>query len=103
MAQVADIADRVALADACRRYGVRKLSLFGSAARGELTPGSDIDLLVDFYPTTHPSLFTLVQLSDELRELFGRTHEVDLVTRSSIHPLIWRHAKRDLLTLYEEG
>jgi predicted nucleotidyltransferase len=103
MSQVADIADRVALAATCHRYGVSKLSLFGSAARDELTPDSDIDLLVDFRAATHPTFFTLVQLADEFRELFGGMHEIDLVTRSSIHPLIWRHAKRDLVTLYEEG
>jgi len=34
----------------CRRHEVRELSLFGSAARGELRPDSDIDLLVDFLP-----------------------------------------------------
>jgi predicted nucleotidyltransferase len=34
----------------CRRIGVKKLCLFGSAARGELTPESDVDLMVEFSP-----------------------------------------------------
>ena len=38
------------LEELCRRYQVRELSLFGSAARGELRPESDIDLLVEFLP-----------------------------------------------------
>ena len=37
--------DGAILADLCRRYQVRELSLFGSAARGEMRPDSDIDLL----------------------------------------------------------
>jgi len=42
--------DEAKLADLCRRYQVRELSLFGSAARGEMRPDSDIDLLVEFLP-----------------------------------------------------
>jgi len=38
------------IADICRRHQVRELSLFGSAARGEMRPDSDIDLLVDSCP-----------------------------------------------------
>jgi len=37
--------DSAMLAELCRRYRVRELSLFGSAARGEMRPASDIDLL----------------------------------------------------------
>ena len=39
--------DSAELANLCRRYGVRELSLFGSAARGEMRAGSDVDLLVE--------------------------------------------------------
>ena len=39
--------DKTRLAGLCRRYQVRELSLFGSAARGEMRPDSDIDLLPD--------------------------------------------------------
>src|SRR5438270_5382461 len=42
--------DYIALAELCRRYQVRELSVFGSAARGEMRPDSDIDLLVEFQP-----------------------------------------------------
>ncbi len=42
--------DRKRLADLCRRHGIRRLSGFGSAARGEMLPDSDIDLLVEFIP-----------------------------------------------------
>ena len=41
------------MAEICRRYGVKELSVFGSAARGDMQPGSDIDLLVEFEPGSH--------------------------------------------------
>jgi predicted nucleotidyltransferase len=43
-----------AIAEICRRHQVRELSVFGSAARGDMRPDSDIDLLVDFLPGAHP-------------------------------------------------
>ena len=42
--------DGQSLAEICRRYGVKELSLFGSAAHGELRPESDVDIVVDFEP-----------------------------------------------------
>ena len=42
--------DEADLADLCRRYRVRELSLFGSAARGDMRADSDIDMLVEFLP-----------------------------------------------------
>jgi uncharacterized protein len=40
--------DELKLVGVCQRYRVRELSFFGSAARGEMRPDSDIDMLVDF-------------------------------------------------------
>ncbi len=37
-------------AEICRRYGFKELSVFGSVARGEMRPDSDVDLLVEFSP-----------------------------------------------------
>src|ERR1017187_6335568 len=45
-----------AIADICRRHQVKELSLFGSAARGEMRPDSDLDLLVDFLPGARPGV-----------------------------------------------
>ena len=54
MNQTLDLAghcvDIASLADVCRRYSVRELSLFGSAARGEMRPESDVDFMVEFKP-----------------------------------------------------
>ena len=59
------------LAGICRKYGVKKMSLFGSAARNELRPDSDVDLLVEFKPTSKTTLFDIVHMQDELSPLFG--------------------------------
>jgi len=40
--------DSSSLAELCRRYGVKELSLFGSAARGDVGPESDVDIMVEF-------------------------------------------------------
>jgi predicted nucleotidyltransferase len=60
------------IAEICRRHHVRELSLFGSAARGEMRPESDIDLLVGYFPHVRPSLFDLIGMTNELSDLLGR-------------------------------
>jgi hypothetical protein len=72
------------IADFCRRHGVRRLSLFGSALRGELRPDSDIDVLVEFEPGCTPGMFGFGQMILELREIFGRA--VDLRTPEDLSP-----------------
>lgn len=57
------------------KYGITKLGLFGSYARGEQTPSSDIDICVSIKP---PSLFKLGGIHSDLKELFNK--EIDLVS-----------------------
>lgn len=63
----------------CRRYGVRKLELFGSAATGAFDPQtSDLDFLIEFDPKRKDSLFRrYFGLNEDLEALFGL--KVDLV------------------------
>jgi predicted nucleotidyltransferase len=57
----------------CKEHpNIAKLSLFGSALSGNLRSDSDIDLLVEFEPGKTPSLFTLIDLEDELTNIVGR-------------------------------
>lgn len=67
------------LAALCRKYGIDKLSLFGSASRNELTPESDVDLMVEFLPDSRASLFDVVAMQDEFPAAFGG-RKVDVVT-----------------------
>ncbi len=66
------------------RYGARNVRLFGSVARGEDQPGSDVDVLVDMSPER--SLLDLVGFGQELEELLHR--RVDVVTDAGLHPVI---------------
>ncbi len=52
-----------------RLHRARSISLFGSVARGDASPGSDVDFLVDFEPGS--SLFDLLHLQDALQDLLG--------------------------------
>jgi uncharacterized protein len=79
------IVDHEALADVCSRYGIARLWVFGSTARGEARPDSDIDLLYEVAPGSRLG-WEIVDLIDELAVIFGRP--VDLVARRSVHPLI---------------
>jgi predicted nucleotidyltransferase len=64
------------------KYGVESLSLFGSVARDEAHPNSDVDLLVEFNRPV--GLFGLIALQQHLEELFGC--KVDLGTPNSLRP-----------------
>jgi predicted nucleotidyltransferase len=63
---------------------VRTLSLFGSVARNEGRIGSDIDILIDF--DAKMGLFVFVDLKNYLEDLLDC--EVDLVTKSALHPAL---------------
>jgi hypothetical protein len=82
--------DRRQIVELCERWKVVEFSIFGSAARGELGPHSDVDILVVFAPDAGWSSFDLVNLVDELRALFGRP--VDLVERDAIRNPFRRRA-----------
>ncbi|MHB8530643.1 MAG: nucleotidyltransferase family protein [Caulobacteraceae bacterium] len=77
------IADRQALAEICRRRGIRRLSLFGSTLKGTHRPDSDVDLLVEFEPEATPGLFAMARIESELSPLFGG-RKVDLRTAGDL-------------------
>lgn len=66
------------------QYGARNLRVFGSVARGEDRPDSDVDLLVDMDPDR--SLLDVVGLGQDLEALLDR--KVDVLTASSLHPAL---------------
>jgi hypothetical protein len=70
------------ISEICKRYGVRELAVFGSAARGDLRPESDVDMLVDFKSDARIGLVKFASLSEELEGLVGRA--VDLVTKTGL-------------------
>lgn len=73
-------ANRDAIRAAVARHHGRRVRLFGSVARGEARPGSDVDLLVDF--DTESSLFDLIRLTRDLETLLGCP--VDVVSTAGL-------------------
>lgn len=71
-------------ADEIRARGVASLALFGSVARGDQRPESDIDIMIDLVPGSRVSLFDIMDLQDRLSALLAA--RVDLVTRGGLHP-----------------
>ncbi len=90
--------DEAKLAELCRRYQVRELAVFGSAARGEMRPESDIDLLVEFLPEAEIGLIEYSGLMLDLSELLGR--KVDLVSKRGLKPLIRDAVLREAKPVY---
>jgi uncharacterized protein len=86
------------LADLCRRYHVRELSFFGSAARGEMRPDSDIDMLVEFLPDANIDLVDYAALMLDLSRLLKR--KVDLVSKKGLKPRIRASVLEEARLLY---
>ena len=75
---------RDTIIDIASRHGARNVRVFGSVARGDDRPASDLDLLVDMEPDR--SLLDLVGLAQDLEALLHRN--VDVVTHASLHDAI---------------
>ncbi|MBT2143278.1 MULTISPECIES: nucleotidyltransferase family protein [unclassified Rhodanobacter] len=68
-------AQKDAINSACRQYGARRIRVFGSVARGEERPDSDIDFLVDF-PRGYDLFAQRMALAERLVEITGRQLDV---------------------------
>jgi predicted nucleotidyltransferase len=73
---------RKKIADFCKRWNVSEFAIFGSALRADFRPDSDIDVLVSFAPEARVSLFDMVHMQDELKQIFNR--EVDLISKRGV-------------------
>lgn len=81
----------------CERAGIEMLGVFGSLARGQSTPESDIDMIVRFREPV--GLIEFMGIEDEIESALGRP--IDLGTEASVHPLIRKNVFRDLKIVYE--
>jgi predicted nucleotidyltransferase len=80
-----------------QRHGVSYAALFGSAARGEDRPDSDVDILVRLGRPT--GMVAYIQLIENLEESLHKP--VDLVTEQSLNPRLQPYITRDLTVIYE--
>lgn len=81
-----------------KQYGVNYVALFGSYARNEQQPSSDIDVLVDF--DEPKSFFELADVQFSLEKALGQ--KVDLVIKSSIKKNILPYIHQDIIPVYEK-
>lgn len=81
-----------------RAAGVLRLSLFGSVARGDDEPGSDVDLAAEFDPAARTDLVRLVALERRMAELLGR--RVDLLPEPVEKPRLRANVERDRIRAF---
>ena len=81
--------------DALRARGVRHAALFGSTARGEERPDSDLDILVEFDPDARVTIFGYVAIKEYIAELFEQP--VDVIDREGLKPYLWESSLYDAI------
>jgi len=79
--------------DELRGFGLRRIGIFGSTARGESSVSSDIDLLLDFDPAKK-TYKNFIASTTFLEQLFNRP--VDAVTPQALSPYIKPHIEKDI-------
>ena len=76
-------------------YGAQNMRIFGSLARGESGPPSDVDILITLEPGR--SLLDLIALKQDLEDLLGC--KVDVVTEAAVSPYLRERVLRDAVAL----
>jgi uncharacterized protein len=85
----------------CRKWGIRRLALFGSVVRDDFGPESDVDVLVEFGEKT-PGLKFFHSVPAELSEILGG-HKIDLGTFASLKSRIKRDVLAEAVEVYVEA
>ncbi|WP_138993027.1 nucleotidyltransferase family protein [Larkinella sp. C7] len=80
---------------------VKRAYLFGSAARGEQTPNSDIDILVELDYAQGADYFRFLDMQEQLSQLLDTP--VDLVSANGLSPFIKPYIDREKLLIYEKA
>ena len=84
-------------AEAIRALGAGSLYLYGSYARDDADPGSDVDVFVDRDPAKHFGFIELTELEFLLRDILDA--EVDVSTRAGLHPAISRKIEQSAIKI----
>ena len=86
----------------CRKHGIRRFAIFGSALRSDFSDESDVDVLVEFHPDRVPTLFDVARMEQELSALFGG-RKVDLRTPGDLSPYFREDVLKEAEVQYAEG
>ena len=85
-------------ADAVRRMGATALFLYGSRAGETPSPGSDLDLFIDYDPDSRFNAFDLIGIKHHLEEKLQ--HAVDLTTRDGLHPRLRARIEQGAIRIF---
>ncbi len=94
-----NLIDNINVEDICQANDIVFLGLFGSYARGDYGPDSDVNLMVRF--SKPKDLLDLVRIEQEFSERFGRP--VDLVTEKGVSPYLRERVMGELRAIYEKA
>jgi hypothetical protein len=86
---------REAILRLAHHYGMTNVRVFGSVARGEARPDSDVDLLVDYVRV--PTLITLIAFEQDVEDLLGRS--VDITIAKNLKSFVRPSVERDVVPL----
>jgi len=92
-----DLLKTAIINDICSSHSIEYLALFGSRARGDATPDSDVDLLVRFNKVV--SLFDLVRAENAFKDRLNLP--VDLVLENSLRPALRPYVEKELKVIYD--
>jgi len=80
-----------------KKYGIKRMGVFGSYVRKDQNECSDVDVLVEFEPDSRISLLDFVELENYLSDLLGV--KADLVEKSALKPRIGKHILKEVIYL----
>ncbi len=89
------------LQTALKKQPIVKAWLFGSYSRGEETPESDVDILVEYDPNSRISLMTISRIMVALSDAVGK--KVDLVEEGHLLPFAQESVEKDKILIYERA
>lgn len=81
-----------------RQLGIGKAGIFGSVARGEERPDSDVDILIELVPDHQLTLFSMVELEEDLSSRLDT--KVELVVGPSMKPRIRERAYQEVVYVF---
>ena len=84
--------------DTLMPYDPKEIGVFGSYARGEMGPDSDIDIMIDIHEDI--SLFDLGGIYMDLSERLKR--KIDLITKAGMNPIFKPYLEKDMIQIYHE-